>query len=82
MLNNEAELSDNVYIYATDEPVERFSDVEGVNLPGKYISDMTDKNLEYGKTTIEDVRKVINKTEETCIISIFNIKMKRYTRTE
>lgn len=74
MLNNEAELSDNVYIYATDEPVERFSDVEGVNLPGKYISDMTDKNLEYGKTTIEDVRKVINKTEETGIISIFNIK--------
>ncbi len=74
MLNNEAELSDNVYMYATDEPVERFSDIEDINLPGKYISDMTDKNLEYGKTTIEDVRKVLNKTEETGIISIFNIK--------
>ena len=74
MLNNEAELSDNVYMYATDEPVERFSDMEEINLPGKYISDMTDKNLEYGKTTIEDVRKILNKTEETGIISIFNIK--------
>ena len=74
MLNNEAELSDNVYMYATDEPVERFGDMKDINLPGKYISDMTDKNLEYGKTTIEDVRKVLNKTEETGIISIFNIK--------
>lgn len=73
MINSEGELSDNVNMYATDEPFDRFKNIDKIKLPGKYMRNMTEENLEYGKTTISDIRKTMNGTEENALVSVFNV---------
>lgn len=73
MFSRQQSVPENVSIYIAGSSMEEYQKLEAEEAIGSYLAKLTKNNLEYAITTLMDIKKVLNETEECCLLSHFTV---------
>ena len=71
MFNRQQSVPENVSVYIAGSNIDEYQKTEAEESIGSYLAKLTKNNLEYAITTLRDIKKVLNETEECCLLSRF-----------
>lgn len=74
MFDRQQSVPENVSIYIAGSEMGAYEKAGNEKSIGSYLAKLTKNNLEYAITTLRDIRKVMNETEECCLLSRFIVK--------
>lgn len=74
MFSRQQSVPENVSIYIAGSDINEYEKTKSEQSIGSYLAKLTKNNLEYAITTLRDIKKVMNETEECCLLSRFIVK--------